>query len=166
MSILFDALHVIISPTGLLINILGTILGIAFGAMPGLNGVVGVALLLPLTYGMEPAYGPVSYTHLDVYKRQDLHSFDTGNVGSMLSMFSYSNMKSLDLSNFKFKAGTVLSGMFQFAGYLEEIDLRTLDVGVSFVNAKYSNIWNGMGTELNGGSFGNGISALKVPTLE
>lgn len=106
------------------------------------------------------------FAYCEKLEAVDLHSFDTGNVGSMLSMFSYSNMKSLDLSNFKFKAGTVLSGMFQFAGYLEEIDLRTLDVGVSFVNAKYSNIWNGMGTELNGGIFGNGISALKVPTLE
>ena len=57
MNMIINALHIIISPMALLLNLLGVVLGIVFGAMPGLNGVVGVALLLPITYGMEPAYG-------------------------------------------------------------------------------------------------------------
>ena len=31
--------------------------GVIFGALPSLNGVVGVALLLPLTYNMNPSFG-------------------------------------------------------------------------------------------------------------
>ncbi|MDE6929195.1 MAG: tripartite tricarboxylate transporter permease, partial [Lachnospiraceae bacterium] len=57
MGIFFDSLCLVISPMGILINVTGVILGIIFGALPGLNGVVGVALLLPVTYGMPPAYG-------------------------------------------------------------------------------------------------------------
>lgn len=57
MNMIINALHIIISPMALLLNLLGVVLGIVFGAMPGLNGVVGVALLLPITYGMAPAYG-------------------------------------------------------------------------------------------------------------
>lgn len=45
------------SPLTLLLTTLGTLLGIALGAAPGLNGPIGVALLLPLTYGLEPADG-------------------------------------------------------------------------------------------------------------
>lgn len=41
----------------LLFNLVGVIVGIIFGAFPGLNGVVGVALLMPLTYGMDPIHG-------------------------------------------------------------------------------------------------------------
>lgn len=40
-----------------LLTTFGTLLGIALGAAPGLNGPIGVALLLPLTYGLEPADG-------------------------------------------------------------------------------------------------------------
>lgn len=57
MGIFFDSLCLVISPMGILVNVTGVILGIIFGALPGLNGVVGVALLLPVTYGMPPAYG-------------------------------------------------------------------------------------------------------------
>lgn len=57
MNMMIKALNIIISPTALLMNLLGVVLGLMFGALPGLNGVVGVALLLPVTYGMEPAYG-------------------------------------------------------------------------------------------------------------
>jgi len=57
MNMIINALHIIISPMALLLNLLGVVLGIVFRAMPGLNGVVGVALLLPITYGMAPAYG-------------------------------------------------------------------------------------------------------------
>lgn len=50
-------LSLVFNPLSLVLNILGVILGIFFGAMPGLNGVVGVALLLPITYGLSPANG-------------------------------------------------------------------------------------------------------------
>jgi putative tricarboxylic transport membrane protein len=35
----------------------GTILGIIMGALPGLTGAMGIAILLPLTYGMPPVMG-------------------------------------------------------------------------------------------------------------
>lgn len=57
MDMVLQVLEGVFSPLALLINILGVVLGIFFGAMPGLNGVVGVALLLPLTYGLSPSYG-------------------------------------------------------------------------------------------------------------
>lgn len=57
MKMILQSLSYIFSPMGLLLNAFGVILGIFFGAMPGLNGVVGVALLLPLTYGLSPAFG-------------------------------------------------------------------------------------------------------------
>ena len=46
---------------------LGAILGLIVGAMPGIGSLAGVALLLPLTYKFNPATAiimPVSYTHL------------------------------------------------------------------------------------------------------
>ena len=41
----------------LLLIILGTLLGIIFGSMPGLTATMGLALLVPFTFGMEPAAG-------------------------------------------------------------------------------------------------------------
>lgn len=38
----------------LLANLLGVALGIVFGALPGLTAVMGVALLIPLTFGLSP----------------------------------------------------------------------------------------------------------------
>lgn len=35
----------------------GTVLGLVFGALPGLTATMGIALLLPLTFGMEPVTG-------------------------------------------------------------------------------------------------------------
>jgi len=46
-----------ISPANLLACLLGTCLGIAFGAMPGLSATIGIAVLIPVSYGMEPATG-------------------------------------------------------------------------------------------------------------
>src|SRR5690606_18689175 len=34
---------------------IGILLGMYFGAVPGLSGITGMALLLPFTFGMEPA---------------------------------------------------------------------------------------------------------------
>ncbi|MGI6030037.1 MAG: tripartite tricarboxylate transporter permease [Eubacteriales bacterium] len=45
------------TPWTLILTMGGTILGIIFGAIPGLNGTVGVAMLLPITYTMNTTDG-------------------------------------------------------------------------------------------------------------
>lgn len=45
----------VFSVQSILIVIVGTVVGIILGAIPGLNGGIGIALLLPVTYGMQPA---------------------------------------------------------------------------------------------------------------
>lgn len=64
MNYILSALTSIFSPLGILFNAIGVLLGIIFGALPGLNGVVGVALLLPLTYSMAPEYGLIMLSGL------------------------------------------------------------------------------------------------------
>ncbi|KAB2329563.1 C4-dicarboxylate ABC transporter permease [Cytobacillus depressus] len=44
-------------PSVIVIAILGVTIGIIIGALPGLTATMGVALLLPLTFGMEPISG-------------------------------------------------------------------------------------------------------------
>lgn len=46
-----------LSPTNLMAMFLSTALGITIGALPGLSAAMGVALLLPVTFGMDPATG-------------------------------------------------------------------------------------------------------------
>lgn len=43
-----------LSLSAIFANIVGVALGIIFGALPGLTSTMGVALLIPLTFGMEP----------------------------------------------------------------------------------------------------------------
>ena len=43
-----------LTPGALLANAIGVVLGIVFGALPGLTATMGVALLIPLTFGMPP----------------------------------------------------------------------------------------------------------------
>jgi len=43
-----------VQPMNLLTTVIGTVLGIVFGALPGLSGTMGIAILLPITYGMSP----------------------------------------------------------------------------------------------------------------
>lgn len=45
---------VVTSPITLLIILLGTTMGLIFGSLPGLTATMGVALLIPLTYTLEP----------------------------------------------------------------------------------------------------------------
>ena len=40
---------------------LGTVIGLLFGCLPGLSSVVGLSLLLPLTFGMDPMSGMFLY---------------------------------------------------------------------------------------------------------
>ena len=58
-NMISEALGAAFAPECLLLNVLGVVVGIIFGAFPGLNGVVGVALLMPITYGMDPINGIV-----------------------------------------------------------------------------------------------------------
>jgi putative tricarboxylic transport membrane protein len=47
----------VLSFSNLLFIAIGMILGIFIGSMPGLSATMGIAILLPLTYGMDPATG-------------------------------------------------------------------------------------------------------------
>ncbi|MDH5748379.1 MAG: tripartite tricarboxylate transporter permease, partial [Rhodospirillales bacterium] len=49
-----SALGVISDPTRLLFVALGTFLGLVIGVIPGIGGLVGLALLLPFTFSMDP----------------------------------------------------------------------------------------------------------------
>lgn len=44
----------------LLLVFLGTAMGICFGALPGLSASMGVAVLIPITYGMNPVTGLIT----------------------------------------------------------------------------------------------------------
>lgn len=46
-----------LSPMNLLTMVASTALGITIGCLPGLSAAMGVALLLPVTFGMDPATG-------------------------------------------------------------------------------------------------------------
>ena len=49
-----------VTPINLLIMFLSTAMGITIGCLPGLSAAMGVALLLPITFGMDPAYGLIT----------------------------------------------------------------------------------------------------------
>ncbi len=46
-----------LTPLNLILMVLATALGITIGCLPGLSAAMGVALLLPVTFGMDPATG-------------------------------------------------------------------------------------------------------------
>lgn len=52
--LLLEGLKTIFQPYNFLITCFGVAMGILFGALPGINASMGVALLLPLTYNMTP----------------------------------------------------------------------------------------------------------------
>jgi len=52
---LLYGLGVALTPSNLLIAVIGLILGTAIGVLPGLGGTNGIALLLPLTFSLQPA---------------------------------------------------------------------------------------------------------------
>src|SRR5580704_1415434 len=47
------ALHLLLEPTRLLLLFVGVIIGLAIGVLPGLSGVVGLAMLIPFTYNLD-----------------------------------------------------------------------------------------------------------------
>ena len=57
MDIITAVLQNLLSPTCLIFMLLGCVMGIVFGALPGLSGTVGVTLLLPMTYGLSSEMG-------------------------------------------------------------------------------------------------------------
>ena len=55
LSALPDALSLLFTPEALLTLVLGTVLGIVLGALPGIGSTVAVAMVLPFTLGMSQA---------------------------------------------------------------------------------------------------------------
>ena len=54
-NLLWNAIVICFQPSNLGLIILGFLLGHLFGLLPGLSGMVAVAILIPLSYGMEMA---------------------------------------------------------------------------------------------------------------
>ncbi len=57
MDYIISSIGQLLQPVTFLLLLFGTIVGIIFGAIPGLTAVTGVSLLLPLTFGMSPEMG-------------------------------------------------------------------------------------------------------------
>lgn len=57
MSGIAGSLAMITSGNAILYTALGTVLGIIFGALPGLTSTMAVALLIPVTFGLNPVAG-------------------------------------------------------------------------------------------------------------
>jgi len=53
----FDALGIVLSAQHLLYLLFGVVVGLVVGVLPGLGGIVGMALLLPFVYGLDPIVG-------------------------------------------------------------------------------------------------------------
>lgn len=49
-----SALDQIFDPVRMMFLVLGTVMGLIVGAIPGVGGLVGLTLLLPFTFGMDP----------------------------------------------------------------------------------------------------------------
>src|SRR6202051_3176673 len=49
----WQALTLMMEPARLGILIVGVLIGLAIGVLPGLNGIVGIAMLIPFTYNMD-----------------------------------------------------------------------------------------------------------------
>ena len=56
-QLFIDGLVSIATPETLVLMILGVIVGIIFGSVPGLTAVTGIALFLPVTYSLGPIKG-------------------------------------------------------------------------------------------------------------
>jgi len=50
----WHALMLLSEPRRLLVLLIGVLIGLAIGVLPGLNGIIGIALLIPFTYDMDP----------------------------------------------------------------------------------------------------------------
>ena len=54
MEVALKSLGVIFNPSHFLMLILGVLVGLSIGILPGLGGIVGMSILLPIIYGMDP----------------------------------------------------------------------------------------------------------------
>lgn len=54
LNALFQGFAVVMTPMNFLLMIVGIVLGVLIGVLPGLGGANGVAILLPLTFSMNP----------------------------------------------------------------------------------------------------------------
>jgi putative tricarboxylic transport membrane protein len=52
-SMAWHALTLLLEPARLGVLFVGVLIGLAIGVLPGLNGIVGMAMLVPFTYGMD-----------------------------------------------------------------------------------------------------------------
>jgi putative tricarboxylic transport membrane protein len=50
----WHALGLLLEPTRLLMLVIGVVIGLAIGLLPGLSGIVGLAMLIPFTYNLDP----------------------------------------------------------------------------------------------------------------
>ena len=57
MELAAEVLANVFSLNILLVCLLGTVAGVILGAIPGMNGGIGIAVMLPFTYSMSPAAG-------------------------------------------------------------------------------------------------------------
>jgi TctA family transporter len=53
LSMAWHALVLLLEPTRLMVLCIGVVIGLAIGVLPGLNGIVGLAMLIPFTYNMD-----------------------------------------------------------------------------------------------------------------
>lgn len=64
MDVFLAAASSIADPVVLIYMIVGLFAGVLFGAIPGLNAGIGIALMLPVTYGMDPLTALVFLTSI------------------------------------------------------------------------------------------------------
>ncbi|MST55684.1 tripartite tricarboxylate transporter permease [Pyramidobacter sp. SM-530-WT-4B] len=57
MDMLLTVLSALLDPSNLLVIFGGTVIGIIFGAVPGLSATTGIALMLPVSFSMTPVTG-------------------------------------------------------------------------------------------------------------
>src|SRR5438445_2308946 len=53
LAMAWHALTLLLEPTRLMILCVGVIIGLAIGVLPGLSGIVGMAMLIPFTYNLD-----------------------------------------------------------------------------------------------------------------
>ena len=57
LELAFEALKIVLDPTRLGIMLIGIVIGSVIGVLPGLGGTVGMAIVLPFVFGMDPYTG-------------------------------------------------------------------------------------------------------------
>ena len=57
LDVAVEALKIILDPTRISFMLLGIVIGSVIGVLPGLGGTVGMAIVLPFVFGMDPFTG-------------------------------------------------------------------------------------------------------------